>query len=362
MTRVALVYDRVNKFGGAERVLQSLHQLYPQAPLYTAVYNSRRASWAKGWDVRPSILNRLPGASTHHESLVMAMPRVFESFDFSGYDLVISVTSAEAKGIITRAPTKHICYLLTPTRYLWSHTHHYAGSGFGRYLRLPFQSHLRGWDFQAAQRPDLIIPISETVKRRCLKYYRRQPGPVIYPPVAVKRLQSSPIKPLISGNYFLVVSRLVSYKNVDQVIVAFNRLPQEKLVIVGSGNQESYLRRLAQKNTVFLGQVHESDLINLYQHTQALIFPQEEDFGIVSIEAQAAGKPVIALGKGGAAETVIQGQTGILYPKASTDMIIEAISQAKNHHWSKLVIQAHANLYDEAIFKAKFSQLVEAYV
>jgi hypothetical protein len=211
--KVALVYDRVNKFGGAERVLESLHTIWPDAPLFTGVYHSAKASWAKGWDIRPSFLNRLPLVKDKHEYLAPFMPYAFEAFDFSGFDLVISVTSAEAKGIITKPNQLHLCYLLTPTRYLWSHAQHYQGEWLHRTFRLPLLSSLRRWDYFAAKRPDYLIAISRHVSARVRKYYRRQVDRVIYPPVRYRLFSTHPptCQPPLP-HYYLIVSRLVSYK------------------------------------------------------------------------------------------------------------------------------------------------------
>jgi glycosyltransferase involved in cell wall biosynthesis len=363
--KIALVYDRVNKFGGAERVLQALHQLYPTAPLYTSVYDPLGAPWANDWDIRPSFLQTIPFARNHHELFVMMMPAAFKSFDFSAFDLVISVTSAEAKGIVVKPPTQHLCYLLTPTRYLWSHTHHYVGRGLRKMLKLPFISKLRQWDYDAAQTPNTYLAISQTVASRCLKYYRRPVAGIIYPPVNTAIFSHHPhccFTP--KHGFYLVVSRLVPYKHVKTVIHAFQNLPDEELLIVGSGSQKAELIAHAKiaSNITFMGDISDESLACLYHHAQALIFPQDEDFGIVALEAQAAGLPVIALNQGGATETVLPGITGILYDENEPAMIVNAINQAKQIKWQVKVIQQHAAQFDQQVFLAKFSQFVNTYV
>src|SRR3989344_5441635 len=322
--KVALVYDRVNKWGGAERVLLALHEMFPDAPLYTSVYDEKRAPWAKVFPrVIPSFLQKIPGANSRHEWLAAMMPIAFETLDFTGYDLVISVTSEAAKGVITRPPAKHVCYCLTPTRYLWSHRDEYFKGTTLKTISKPVVSYLRYWDRIAAQRPDIIISISTAVKDRVRKYYERE-SEVIFPPVEIEKFQipNSPPSPRLrraskfqieDKDYFLIVSRLVPYKRVDLAVEVFNELALP-LVVVGTGSEEKrlkskYKQSLAsdtgkfKKNIVFKGFVSDEELISLYRGAKAFIMPQEEDFGIAGVEAQAAGVPVIAYKKGGALDT-----------------------------------------------------------
>ena len=220
MIRVALVYDRINKFGGAERLLMALHEIWPEAPLFTSVYDSNGADWAKGWDLKTSFLQSIPFAKKWHEGFGWMMPLAFESFDFSDFDVIISVTSEAAKGIITNPRQLHICYLLTPTRYLWSHANDYLSEvpKLLRPLARIVQAKLRIWDYISAQRPDYFIAISEHIRKRCWKYYRRE-SEVVYPmlPLVLKRshLSVPQGKTLSDKEYFLVVSRLVPYKRID---------------------------------------------------------------------------------------------------------------------------------------------------
>src|SRR3972149_9156819 len=309
--KLALIYDRVNKFGGAERILLALHKLWPDAPLYTAVYDSKSASWAKSFKVIPSFLQSWPKAKRHHEFYPWLTPLAFESFDLSQFDLVVSVTSAEAKAVITKPQTLHLCYCLTPTRYLWSHHQHYLKQGLGWGLK-PWANYLKRLDLVAAARPDAYAAISKTVAGRIKRYYH-QPASVIYPPTDTAKF-ARPAKSVLSlpKSYHLLVSRLVSYKNLSLAITAFIRL-KLPLVVVCRGREQSRLAELAGPTITFFNRVSENDLIYLYQHARALIMPQEEDFGLVAVEAQAAGIPVIALNRGGAKETVIDGKTGILF-------------------------------------------------
>ena len=366
--RVALVYDRVNTFGGAERVLQNLHELYPDAPLYTSVYDPAGAPWTKKWDVRPSFLQRFSWLRTHHEWLGLFMPLAFELFDFSAFDLVISVTSEAAKGIITKPGTTHVCYLLTPTRYLWSHAKQYEQDYFHgvRKIFLPFYRivlrYLRTWDTVAAQRPDVIIPISKVVERRVKKYYTRKTAKVLYPPVATHLFEQrdvSSISPFPWKRWYLCVSRLVPYKRIDSAIHAC-RAMKRHLVIVGKGNDERRLRGIAGNSPYiqFVGHLTDEELVRYYQHCFALLLSGEEDFGIVAVEAMAAGAPVATYMKSGNAEVVIPGKTGVHIVSQTTRGIQEAIRTLENTRFTKRDIQEYAKQYDESVFKRTWEEQI----
>lgn len=323
--KVALVYDRVNKFGGAERVLLALKKIFPDAPLYTSVYSPKNAQWANVFEVRPSFLQKIPYAQTHHDILAPLMPLAFESFNFDEFDLVISVTSEAAKGIVTKPQTKHICICLTPTRYLWSGYNDYFSNALFRFLSWPVVQYLKNWDRRAAQRPDILIAISLEVQQRIRKYYKRS-ADIIYPPVTLKKTSTSSKgnkKPKVS-EYYLVVSRLVPYKRVDLAIEACNEL-KIPLMIVGSGSEEQNLETIAGPTITFVGNVTDDELIDYYKNCKALIFPGFEDFGITIVEAQQFGKPVIAYQKGGALETIVENKTGLFFTKQEKESLIEAI-------------------------------------
>jgi len=321
--KVAIVYDRVNKWGGAEKVLFALHEIFPDAPLYTSVYDEKKASWAKVFPkIYTSFLQKIPLAKGNHEFFGWLMPFAFESFDFDKYDLVISVTSEAAKGIITKPKTQHICYCLTPTRYLWSHYDLYFKNKFLKFFSKPLVNYLRSWDKVAAQRPDKIIAISTEVKNRIKKYYNRDPE-IIFPPVEIPEVA---IVNHSRGGYFLIVSRLVGYKRVDLAVKAFNKL-KLPLIVVGTGSQANNLKLIAKNNIKFASQVSEQDLIKYYKGAKALIMPQEEDFGITAVEAQFFGVPVIAFKKGGALDTIIDKRTGIFFLKQEVDSMMSAVAQ-----------------------------------
>ncbi len=356
--QVAIVYDRVNKWGGAERVLLALHEIFPKAPLYTSVYDPKGAPWAKVFPaVVTSFLQKLPFTKSNHEFLPIFMPFVFRSFDFSKYDLVISVTSESAKGIKTFGKTKHVCYCLTPTRYLWS--------GYKEYFKwLPLKitgwpavKLLRIWDRKAAQNPDRMIAISKAVQKRIKKYYKRN-SEIIFPPVNMEKFQITNPKP-IKGKYFLLVSRLdYGYKKVDLAIKAFNKLGFP-LIIVGTGREEEKLKRIAGINIEFAGKVSEEKLKTYYSGAKALIMPQEEDFGIVAVEAQSYGVPVIAYRKGGAEDTVVDGKTGIFFDRQNVKSLCSAILKFNKMKFRKEVIVHNARRFSKSRFKKEFLDLTK---
>jgi glycosyltransferase involved in cell wall biosynthesis len=315
--KVALVYDRVNKWGGAERVLLALHKIFPEAPLYTSVYNKEKAPWAKVFEVRTSFLQKFPKAQTLHELYAVLMPMAFESFNFDEYDLVISVTSEAAKGIITKPGTLHVCYCLTPTRYLWSGYNDYFKSSVLKFFARPAVSYLRSWDKIAAQRPDEYIAISSEVKNRIKKYYDRD-SEVIYPPM---QLESSNPKDGTRKDYFLVVSRLTNfYKRIDIVIEACNQLGLA-LKIVGTGRDDEFLRKMVGPTVEFLGKLTDDELSLCYAQCKALIFPGLEDFGLTMVEAQSFGKPVVAFRGGGALDIVKEGVTGEFFNQQTAESL-----------------------------------------
>jgi|SRR5581483_7770600 len=316
--KVALVYDRVNKWGGAERLLLSLKKIFPNAPLFTSVYHSR-ASWASKFNIKTSFLQELPFASSFHEGFAALMPIAFENFSFDDYDVVISITSEAAKGVITKPGTLHICYCLTPTRYLWSGYNTYFKNSYLRILSKPLVFYLKTWDRIAAQRPDHFIAISKEVKGRIKKYYGRE-SKVIYPPQTL--LEPGSINPS-KGKYFLIVSRLVPYKNLELAVKACSDL-NLPLKVVGKGSQEIFLKRIAGKTVQFAGELTDEELKNYYKNCKALIFPGIEDLGLTMIEAQAFGKPVIALKKGGALE-IVNEKTGIFFDEWTVDSLKSAL-------------------------------------
>lgn len=362
--KVALVYDRVNKWGGAERVLLALHEIWPEAPLYTAVYDEKRAAWAKVFKIKTSFLQHIPFAKSYHELYPWFTPMAFESFTFDEYDAVISVTSAEAKGIVTKPKTLHICYCLTPTRYLWSGYEQYqAHPGMGALSGLARVSHallaptLRRWDLVAASRPDYYIAISNRVKERIERYYHRA-SDVIYPPADLEKFKSKHKTLNSKHSYFLVVSRLVGHKRVDVIIEAFNELGWP-LVIIGDGLQKEELKHIARNNIQFIDRyLTEAELSSYYESCRALIHAADEDFGIVAVEALAAGKPVVTFAESGVAEIVEHGKTGVLFDEQSKRAIISALRIFDSTRIDPEVCRARALQFTKERFFKEFKDRV----
>lgn len=356
--KVALVYDRVNKWGGAEKVLLALHELFPQAPLYTAVYHPQKAAWAKVFPrVIPTFLQKIPLMQDKHELLGTLTPVAFEMLDLSNFDLVVSVTSEAAKGVVTKPETVHICYCLTPTRYLWSGYDIYFANPLLRFVSKPIVSYLRYWDRIAAQRPDIMIAISSAVRGRIKKYYKRN-SQIVYPPVDLEKFKIEKGERLKRKDFFLVVSRFTPYKKLDLAVEAFNRLNQP-LLIVGTGGQEWGLRRLAQKNVKFLGELTDRQLSSYYKRARALIFPQEEDFGIAAVEAQALGCPVIAYKAGGATETVIPGKTGEFFYPQTPEALAKVVKKFKPEDYKRGDLVENAERFSKERFLAKWRKILK---
>lgn len=332
--------------------------MYPEAPIYTSVFWPEALPSAyRDWDVRPSLLNRLPLIHPHHQWFLPLYPYAFEQFEFSNYDLVLSVTSAFAHGIITSPKTLHICYCLTPARFLWDYHTYVAREGLSRLVRLIvplFLYNLRLWDRLAADRVDQFVAISRVVQQRIRKFYHRE-AEVIYPPIDGKRFSLSQKQ----GDYYLIISRLVPYKRIDLAVEAFNQLGLP-LWIIGDGRDRRVLEAMAAPNVRFLGRVHDEEVGDYLSGCRAFIFPGEEDFGIAPLEAQAAGRPVIAYAGGGALETLIEGTTGLFFHEATPESLAEAVMRFDAVHFDPVTIREHALRFDRAAFQRRFGDLVRA--
>lgn len=372
--KIAFVYDRVNKFGGAERVLLALHKIWPEAPLYTAVYNKKTAPWADEFRVIPSFLNKLPFSSTNHEIFPLLTPYAFESFDFSPYDVVLSITSSDAKSIITSPKTLHICYMLTPTRYLWDgYQDHLQNPGFGflnpfvKIFMKIFSPGLRQWDYYASNRVDKYIAISKTVSSRIQKYYGKE-AEVLYPPVDTDKFnvktQMSNVKTksqISNRDYFLIVSRLVPYKRIDYAIEAFNELGL-KLIIIGKGIDEKRLKDLAKSNIEFIDSgLTDEKLCWYYQNCKALIFPGREDFGISAVEVQSCGKPVIGVEGGGLDEIVSPGISGEIYQSPDKANLICAVRKFSRKKYLVSDCCSNAQRFSQKKFQHIMQKTIEDY-
>lgn len=356
--KLALAHDYLNQFGGAERVLFAISEIYPEAPVYTLIHDSKRARGIfDNLDIRTSFLQKMPGGLRHMRWYLPWMPAAFESLDFTGYDVVLSDASAFAKGAIVGSSSLHICYCHTPTRYLWSDTHQYVEElKQGRIVKkiLPLiLNKLRTWDYQAAQRVDYFIANSKNVQRRIKKYYGRD-SEVIYPPVEVEHFKIA----REIGDYYLIGGRLVSYKRFDLAVKAFNKLGI-KLKIFGVGPEEEKLRKMAKSNIEFLGQVDDKEKAELYSHAITFIHPHEEDFGITAVESMAAGRPVIALKKGGALETVIDGETGVFFEEQEWEALADAVIRFDKEKFDAARIREHAMKFGKERFKREIGEFVK---
>jgi glycosyltransferase involved in cell wall biosynthesis len=377
--KVAIVYDWLDKWGGVERVLLTFLEIFPKAVLFTSYFDEKKAPWAKNFLIKTSFIQKIPSFIKKNRLLSLPFyPLAFETFDFSDFDLVISVTSSFAKGVIVKTPVKHIVYLLTPTRFLWIMPQNYHLFGLKKFLVSPYLNYLRKWDYACAQRADKIISISKTVQKRCLKYYQRE-SEVIYPPFDIEYWkniknqispsdledkmtnQNSKLKE-IKEPFFLLVSRLESYKKVDLVVKVFNKR-KEKLIIVGDGTEEKKLKKMAAKNIIFLKKLTDKELAYFYSHALALIMPQEEDFGYVSLEAQFFGTPVLAYKKGGAFETVISYKTGLFFEEQNEESLNRVINkflliEKKLKYQTRVNSLKNLKKFDKINFVDKFKKII----
>lgn len=354
----------MNKWGGAERVLLALHEIFPDAPLFTSVYHPKTAPWAKVFKVKTSFLQHIPFAKSHHQFLAPLMPFAFWSFNFDVYDVVLSVTSESAKGIHTHGATKHICLCLTPTRYLWSGYEEYFPHKILRVLLHPVIAVLRWWDKMAAGNPHKFIAISQEVKRRIQKYYQRNAF-VLYPPLTLPlKNKGLPTRKTMrratrKKGYFLVVSRLsrfTQYKRVDIAIQAATKL-HLPLVVIGEGNA-AYLKKYAGPTVTFVEKVPDDVLQEYYKNAKALIFPALEDFGLVMVEANAAGIPVIAFKGGGAMEIIQEGITGEFFSQQSVSSLIRVLKTFDETRYNRKSLRENAKRFSFSHFEKSLKEYI----
>ncbi|MBI4160415.1 MAG: glycosyltransferase [Candidatus Yanofskybacteria bacterium] len=355
--KIALVHDYLNQYGGAERVLEVLCEIFPDAPIYTLLYDERMTGGVfREREVHTSFLQKMPFARKHHRVFPLLMPLAVEQFDLSYFDVVLSVSASFAKGIITKTHTKHVNYCLTPTRFLWDDSHRYIDE-----FRYPwpiqklvpfFVAYLRLWDKEASLRVDRYIAISDFVKNRIKKYYNADAN-IIYPPVDTKKFAVSQLL----DDYFLMVGRLVPYKRFDLAVKTFAAMGKP-LWIVGDGPERKRLEKIACSGgnghkIKFLGLVSDYKMPEFYSHAQAVIFPQEEDFGIVPLEAMASGRPVIAYRGGGALETIVEGRTGVFFDDQTEIALAQAVGEYYQKRWESELIREHALKFDKEVFRQK---------
>jgi glycosyltransferase involved in cell wall biosynthesis len=356
--RTVLVHDYLNQYGGAERVLEALHELAPVAPVYTSIFDPEAmpATYAE-WDIRPTWVDRLPAVHRHHQRFLPAFPLAFERLKVPECDLVLSSSSAFAKMVPPPAGAVHICYTHAPMRFAWNLEQYIARENLPRPLAVglrPLMSLLRQRDRATLPRVHRFVANSTTIRDRIRAYWQRD-ATVVHPPVDVEALR--PTSETQIQDYFLMVSRLVPYKRFDLAIEACNAL-KLPLWIVGDGRDRAALEAKAGPTVRFLGRVSDTELRGLYARCRAALFMSEDDFGIAQVEAQAAGRPVIALAAGGAFDTVIDGETGILVEQQTVESLINALARFDRSTFSPERLVMHAERFSRARFKQELTTIV----
>ncbi len=359
--KIAFIHDFLLRQGGAERVLKTLMDMYPKAPVYTLLYDEKRMGETfPASRVRTSGLQKFPRFIPGiHKLLFPFMPGAVESFDLSEFDVVVSSSSAYAHGVITNLETRHICYYHSPMRYAWDYTHEYLKEQkmglLGELIASQLLHKVRQWDFLASDRVDVALANSKTVQDRIRKYYRKD-STIVHPPVQVERFEAH----AKNEGYFLIVSTLTPYKRIDLAVELFNRLGK-RLVIIGEGSDKARLQSMAASNIDFLGFKPDSVVKEYLENCRAFIFPGEEDFGIAPVEAMACGKPVLAYRKGGLTETMVEGLTGEFFNEQNLESMEAALTQLliNENRTSAEKIAAHAQKFSEEAFKKKMRELIE---
>jgi glycosyltransferase involved in cell wall biosynthesis len=363
--RVALVHDYLTQLGGAERVLEALHELFPAAPVFTSIADPDLlpASW-RGWDVRESVLRLAPAAGRWHRAAPPVYPLLFRSFgrELREYDVVLSDSSAWAHHAPAGPCAVHVCYCHSPARFLHGDPAYLGPARIPRPFRPPAAATfalLRRWDLRAAAKVDRYVANSRTVAERIRRVYGREAS-VVYPPVDVARFSAAADRlPSEPDAWYLVVSRLVPHKRVDLAIAAFARLGLP-LKIVGEGRSADELRTDAPLNVEFLGRLDDATTTGLMARARGLILPAIEDFGLTAVESQAAGRPVVALAAGGALESVVPGQTGVFFDEPTVEALSQAVRICEETDWDRATISANAARFGRERFKDEMRAIVEA--
>lgn len=358
--RIALVVSWLNQYGGAERVLEVLHDMFPEAPVYTSMYDPQAMPAAyRAWDIRTTFMQRLPWARRRHQHFLPLYPLAFSRLDLSAYDLVISNTSAFAHGVRTGSRTTHLCYCLTPARFLWEYEGYVERERLGALPRLLLPAlirPLRNWDYRAAERVTQFIAISELVRGRIARYYGRDSS-IIFPPIDAGAFTPAPGY----DDYFLIVSRLVPYKRIDLAVQAFSRLGLP-LRIIGGGRDRARLEGMAGPSVQFLGRLPDAEVKQQLSRCRAFIFPGEEDFGLTPLEAMASGRPVIAFAGGGALETVQEGLSGTFFGEPTADSLAAAVRAFDERRYDPQAIRRYAEGFDRSVFSGELMAYLERVV
>lgn len=359
--RVAIVHDWLYTIGGAERVLHEIIQCYPDADIFSLFDFLTEEDRAKIGisKTHTSFLQKMPFLRRAHRHYLPLMPLAIEQLDMSPYDLIITSSYAVAKGVLTGPDQVHVAYVHSPMRYAWDLQHSYLaknGGGLKNIIARILLHKIRIWDTRTANGPDLMLANSHFIARRIRKVYGRK-ATVVYPPV----LLSQRTAPAERGDYFLAASRLVEYKNIEQIVRAFAELPDQKLIVAGDGPQAALLKKIATPNVEFAGFVSDSALRDLMASARAFIFAAEEDFGIISVEAQSEGTPVLALGRGGSCETVVDGKTGLFFDTPEPSDIAATVRQfiESEGHFLSSACQAQASRFSAERFRNELRTYVQ---
>lgn len=361
---VALVHDWLPVYAGAERVLEQMIQVLPESELYSLIdfVPEDQRAFLQGKPVNTSFIQRLPFAETHYRYYLPLAPLAIEQFDLGDHDIVVSSNYAVAKGALTRCDQLHISYVHSPIRYAWDLQFQYLRQrdiqwGIRSVLARMIFHYMRMYDAASADRVDVFVANSKHVARRIWKTYRRK-ACVIYPPVDTEAFTLCEKK----EDFFLALSRLVEYKRIDLIVEAFSEMPDKELIVIGDGPEYSRLKKRAGPNVTMLGYQPDEAVQHYMQRAQALVFAAEEDFGIVPVEAQACGTPVIAYGRGGALETVLPGETGMFFTEQSADALEAAVNHFAEHReqFEPERIRQHAEQFSKERFRQELSNLIEA--
>jgi glycosyltransferase involved in cell wall biosynthesis len=360
--RVALVHEWLTIIGGSEKVFKEIALMFPEADIYTLIAKKETitALGLDGHSVTTSLIQKLPYAKTRYRSYLPLFPLAIEQFDLSDYDLIISSSHAVAKGVLTNPNQLHVCYCHSPIRYAWDlHYQYLRGAGLNTGLKAIFVKYIlhriRQWDIISTNRVDYFIANSDYISKRIKKIYNRE-SKVIYPNVSV--IDFEPVE--IKEDFYVTCSRFVSYKKIDIIVKAFNNMPDKKLIVIGDGPDFSKIKKLSSKNVILMGYQPFEVLKHYLSKAKAFVFAAEEDFGIISVEAQASGTPVIAYGKGGSTETVLEKKTGVFFCEQTVASIEEAVKHFEENisQFNYLEIAAHAATFSTERFRKEFMAYV----
>ncbi len=359
--RIAIVHDWLPVYGGAERVLEQMLMVYPDADLFSLIdaLDEENRKFLKGKPVKTSFVQKIPGGKKYYRHCFPLMPLAIEQFDFSGYDMVITSSYAFAKGIITGPRQLHLCYCHSPIRYAWDLQTQYLKEskldrGIKSWLVRWLLHSIRMWDNRTSAGVDAFMANSRFIARRIEKVYRRDAA-VVYPPVSVERFETREEK----DDYYVTASRMVPYKRIDLIVQAFNGMPDRKLVVIGDGPELPRIKRMAGKNVQVLGWQPNEVMRDHLQRARGFMFGGEEDFGIILLEAQACGTPVIAYGRGGALETVVENETGLFFDEQTPEAIQQTVSEFEMREWDASKCRKNAERFSAQSFRENFQHFVE---